>query len=325
MGIRFYCPNGHKLNVKAFQSGQRGVCPQCGVGVDIPLESTRLSSRQLRAQKRAAAAGASGDRGSEAASVNTILPGEANKRNGDHTVVSVPTATSSPSIDNRFSPSIGREANPLEHFPSQFPGPTAGHCAPQGPARGSGSVSIGGSPGEFSQNPPLPSASPTTPETPDPLQESPEVVWYVRPSSGGQYGPATRDIMRIWISEGRVAPDSLVWREGWRDWQEAGSVFPQLIAAEPNDAVPGLGRMIEEELANPRPVTGTHRTSPRRQSNRGNVLLIAAAAAIVIVVVRTDRSPASWGAGEGTCEGRPRLPCRHLHGGWPAVTRRSRR
>lgn len=62
-------------------------------------------------------------------------------------------------------------------------------------------------------------------------------------------------------------------------------MFPQLIAAEPNDAVPGLGRMIEEELANPRPVTGTHRTSPRRQSNRGNVLLIAAAAAIVIVVV----------------------------------------
>ena len=39
MGIRFTCPNGHKLNVKSFQAGMRGICPHCGVGVDIPLES----------------------------------------------------------------------------------------------------------------------------------------------------------------------------------------------------------------------------------------------------------------------------------------------
>ena len=26
MGIRFYCPNGHKLNVKEFQAGRRGIC-----------------------------------------------------------------------------------------------------------------------------------------------------------------------------------------------------------------------------------------------------------------------------------------------------------
>jgi hypothetical protein len=45
MGIRFYCPNGHKLNVKAFQAGQRGLCPDCGVSVDIPLVSTRPSSK----------------------------------------------------------------------------------------------------------------------------------------------------------------------------------------------------------------------------------------------------------------------------------------
>jgi hypothetical protein len=40
MGIRFYCPScDHKLNVKAFLAGKRGVCPQCGGGLDIPLES----------------------------------------------------------------------------------------------------------------------------------------------------------------------------------------------------------------------------------------------------------------------------------------------
>ncbi len=36
MGIRFLCPNGHKLNVKTFLAGKRGVCPQCGAKFDIP-------------------------------------------------------------------------------------------------------------------------------------------------------------------------------------------------------------------------------------------------------------------------------------------------
>ena len=54
------------------------------------------------------------------------------------------------------------------------------------------------------------------------------MIWYVRPPSGGQFGPASGDLMRTWLSEGRVSADSLVWREGWRDWQEAGKVFPKL-------------------------------------------------------------------------------------------------
>ena len=291
MGIRFYCPNGHKLNVKAFQGGQRGVCPHCGVGVDIPLESTRLSSRQLRAQQRQGASRGVGSGSNDAAGRNTSLPGEVRKSNGEHIVVSGPTATSAPPLGNRFSPSIGLETNPLENFPSQSPGTPAGQNASQGATQGPGSVFAGGSGEEIAQSPRLPSGSPAAPGISDPLQEAPEVVWYVRPSSGGQYGPATRDIMRVWISEGRVAADSLVWREGWRDWQEAASVFPQLVAAEPNDAVPGLGRMIEEELAHPRSLTGSHRTGPHRRSksgawsNSGNALLIAIAAAIVIIVV----------------------------------------
>ena len=46
MGIRFYCPKGHKLNVKQFQAGRTGVCPRCGATVPIPLKSTRRSSRR---------------------------------------------------------------------------------------------------------------------------------------------------------------------------------------------------------------------------------------------------------------------------------------
>ena len=36
MGIRVYCPNGHKLNVKDSQAGRRGICPHCGAKFTIP-------------------------------------------------------------------------------------------------------------------------------------------------------------------------------------------------------------------------------------------------------------------------------------------------
>ena len=47
MGIRFYCPQGHKLNVKSFLAGKTGVCPHCDARVKIPLTSTRPSSKAI--------------------------------------------------------------------------------------------------------------------------------------------------------------------------------------------------------------------------------------------------------------------------------------
>ncbi len=46
MGIRFYCPSGHRLHVKSFLAGKRGICPHCGEKVLIPIQSTRPSARQ---------------------------------------------------------------------------------------------------------------------------------------------------------------------------------------------------------------------------------------------------------------------------------------
>ena len=39
MGIRFLCPNGHKLNVKAFLAGKRGICPNCDAKFLVPATS----------------------------------------------------------------------------------------------------------------------------------------------------------------------------------------------------------------------------------------------------------------------------------------------
>jgi hypothetical protein len=39
MGIRFLCPNGHRLNVKTFLAGERGICPECDSRFIVPSES----------------------------------------------------------------------------------------------------------------------------------------------------------------------------------------------------------------------------------------------------------------------------------------------
>src|SRR3954466_16009052 len=44
MGIKFLCPNGHKMNVKAFLAGKRGKCPKCGASVRIPQETPASDS-----------------------------------------------------------------------------------------------------------------------------------------------------------------------------------------------------------------------------------------------------------------------------------------
>jgi hypothetical protein len=77
----------------------------------------------------------------------------------------------------------------------------------------------------------VPAAFPSRPAVQDPIDEVPEAVWYVRPPSGGQYGPARGDVMRKWIGEGRISADSMVWREGWDDWRSGGDVFPYLRTA----------------------------------------------------------------------------------------------
>jgi hypothetical protein len=62
----------------------------------------------------------------------------------------------------------------------------------------------------------------------DPMSEAPSAVWYVRPPSGGQFGPADATIMRRWLQEGRIGAEALVWREGWSGWNLAREVFPSL-------------------------------------------------------------------------------------------------
>lgn len=82
------------------------------------------------------------------------------------------------------------------------------------------------------------------------IEDDPSNTWYVRPPSGGQYGPATGEILRQWISEGRVAATSLLWREGWPQWREAKDALPELVGRLPDSpSDPTVSRRVSSREA----------------------------------------------------------------------------
>ncbi|MDH3717727.1 MAG: GYF domain-containing protein [Planctomycetota bacterium] len=206
MGIRFYCPRGHKLNVKSFLAGKTGYCPHCHARVEIPLESTRESSR-------------SGKKTGEEAD--------------DEPVHDIPLAQPAPAEHLTGEVPVAKPVMPSTSSSPQTP---AGQTPASVPAANQPATS---QPGMNQPAVNQPAVSPAVPapsaaEQPvvaatDPLAESPHAVWYVRPVTGGQYGPAAADVMRQWLDEGRVAADSLVWREGWPDWRPAATTFPKFL------------------------------------------------------------------------------------------------
>ncbi|MCU0721765.1 MAG: DUF4339 domain-containing protein [Pirellula sp.] len=62
------------------------------------------------------------------------------------------------------------------------------------------------------------------------FESNPLAQWYVRPPSGGQYGPADAKLLTQWIAENRVTADSLIWFDGLTQWTVAGAVLPELFA-----------------------------------------------------------------------------------------------
>jgi hypothetical protein len=262
MGIRFYCPNGHKLHVKEFQAGRQGICPHCGISMEIPLASTRPSSKKRRG----------GDPDEGAQDIQTVHVGRSEAR----TVQSAAAAAQTHPVGAGRSDSGATVAGA-----SSAPSTTS-------PPQPASSIPRPGVPAPSSQRPV------------DPLDEVPTAVWYVRPPSGGQFGPATRDVMRSWLAEGRVSADSLVWREGWRDWSSAADIFPQFAA---DTATPAHLDFLDDEI--PRSTTSVRKAagaapstpnavggSPRRLGLwiAGIVVALLVIGAIVAVVVYKNQS-----------------------------------
>jgi GYF domain 2 len=101
-------------------------------------------------------------------------------------------------------------------------------------------------------------------------------AYTVRLADGKEYGPADRDALRAWQAEGRIGPDTLVWREGASDWRplsqvletgelHAGGVIEETItvAARPS---PAAETSAPPTVASPAPMAspaGSKPASPR--------------------------------------------------------------
>lgn len=245
MGIRFFCPQGHRLNVKSFLAGKRGVCPDCGTSVEIPMES---DARAVSSKKRAKA-GSADDHGNgnatavlerpedERPEIDISLPAPQVPAHNDFAlpagVALPPTAPDAAVATPQFALESARPS------PVTAPSPSNGVPPPTVTAPKSTAVAA----------PP--------PDSADPLAEAPMAIWYVMPPAGGRYGPARGDVMRKWVSEGRVTSDSLVWREGWKDWLPAAKVFSDLGSK----STASIGPVVSDSPRRPiRPVRKTSKS-----------------------------------------------------------------
>jgi len=275
MGIRFFCPKGHKLNVKDFQAGRKGICPYCGARIQIPTESTRPPSKKGRHRNAPTGDAAIDPPGGEAEDgptgpvppVGATTPSVAPEVGPPVPEAAVVGTTGGTMVGDSAQGPLGgspigqpaarpaSQSSPAAGAPARLPAPTA--FAPAAP--------VVAAPGGAASSLPSPVA--------DPLAEAGDVVWYVRPSSGGQFGPASSEVMRTWLDQNRVGVDSLVWREGWPDWRQAATVFPQLRADQPAPVVRAI-RPAESPVAGGATAARNRRGKSLRQAKKTQSLLV---------------------------------------------------
>jgi hypothetical protein len=198
MGIKFYCPNGHKVNVKSFLAGKKGLCPKCGVRVDIPLQS--VAERTGPSSNGDAAEDS--DELVEQVSA-TMQPAATTGMNLD------PLALGAPDQLSGFVNSPGLSVRPASNA-------NAGHAAKNGNGEAGLEMFGEAQADDFL----LPPGAPAAP------QSRTSAPWHLQFSTGQQLGPLDDSILQQWLGEGRIGPDDLLWREGWSQWQSVSAVFP---------------------------------------------------------------------------------------------------
>jgi hypothetical protein len=177
MGIRFLCPNGHKLNVKDYLAGKKGRCPYCDTRFVIPKQSQK-------------------DARVDSLDSSSSQVGDDDESGAD-----------------QIEPPTAEESLPASAFAQALPATPAPVAQP-----------VSAAPVGYPTGQPMAAR----PALPDPFADAPEAHWYVRLSTGDQFGPAQSDQMRQWLGENRIPADGLVWREGWPDWKRADQTFDQL-------------------------------------------------------------------------------------------------
>jgi hypothetical protein len=219
MGVRFQCPNGHKLHVKAELAGKRGICPECGARFVVPSFSGGRVPEDVSATPPPGAASSPAPVATARAAQQTQTA-TAKGHGGPPSSVVIKTQTPPPTSAPIAQPVDQPIAQPTERPVAQ---PVAQSLPPSPAAAEPDSA---------------PSAAPAI----DPI------AWYVRPASGGQFGPATTEVFQQWIADGRVAVDSWVWRTGWADWKAGSEALALLADRPPLDPAAAMAAALDDRV-----------------------------------------------------------------------------
>jgi hypothetical protein len=105
---------------------------------------------------------------------------------------------------------------------------------------------------------------------------APNAAWYVRPPSGGQYGPADQQLLQLWILENRVTSDSLLWREGQAQWIPSATLLPELYSNESLPSDETFGDQAHNEPTKLKPDTSFTVARPKTAVSLASTANLAA-------------------------------------------------
>ena len=236
MGIRFSCHHcGHPLNIKQDLAGKVGRCPTCQGQFRIPLCDAATSS-------------SINGTGLQSASVEPIQP------IARAATSQAPSGTTPRAVGHAAATTVSTKPapSPIAKTPSiQTPVPQT--PVPQSTPRNPASQRT---------------TQPTAKAAPDNRQPAPDATptaethWHVRPPSGGEYGPASDELIRTWISEYRVTPSSQLKRSDWKEWRVASEVFPDLLPKSNHTSTPATPSAQPAAIVASSPAPKPNSTTP---------------------------------------------------------------
>ena len=229
MGIRFLCENcNNRLNVKSHQAGKKGRCPHCGELLTIPSEST-IAKKSPRKDAHETDDGLDDQ--------NTTRFTQTQRFDTEDLGISATqTAPSKSALDSFTISEKSREGDSDD------------------------SITLASSDIQESSQDSFMLGKPSNPAVqpggPDPIDEAPHKVWYIRHARDGETGPIRGSQLREMLDGGEIKPGSVVWREDWQDWEKVGAVFSELapvdssiadrVFSDPNCPLPKSGAQLLE-------------------------------------------------------------------------------
>ncbi|MFN7730856.1 MAG: GYF domain-containing protein [Pirellula sp.] len=212
MGIRFHCHMcNHALHVKDFLAGKRGKCPNCNGSFRIPQggDGYSLSIDELAK--------------SDSAIVSAVRPKTPS--------AAKPTNPAPKTTPSSASPAIEATQPKTDQDPLAKKATTQSESASRDRSKKATSSEKLDKTTKSVAQPTAVAPSPSSPAghraLPASIASLQNVQWYVRPPSGGQFGPADTAILATWIDENRITADSYLWREGMEQWQLASELLPE--------------------------------------------------------------------------------------------------